>query len=175
MILIRDASICSYFALCEVSKCFTESHRIRVFHLKVSGIRIVNTALNFLNISPPTAMQFSGTVEFIKVVYISVIIPKKLSVIFIDRSSNYDYCIVLFITKNHKVHRFNICTRNLIQIKYHEYIYQIPYMHVTKKNFFFQNFNKIQRVWYLWINTISHWFTRKLYHKNTESKITCIQ
>ena len=33
--------------------------------------------------------------------------------------------IVLFITKNHTVHRFNIRTRNIIQIENHEYIYQI--------------------------------------------------
>ena len=33
--------------------------------------------------------------------------------------------IVLFITKNHTVHRFNVCTRNIIQIGNHEYIYQI--------------------------------------------------
>ena len=31
--------------------------------------------------------------------------------------------IVLFITKNHTVHRFNVCTRNIIQIENHEYIY----------------------------------------------------
>ena len=35
------------------------------------------------------------------------------------------FYIVLFITKNHTVHRFNVCTRNIIKIENHEYIYQI--------------------------------------------------
>ena len=39
--------------------------------------------------------------------------------------SNCIIFILLFITKNHTVHRFNVCTRNIIQIENHEYIYQI--------------------------------------------------
>ena len=53
-----------------------------------------------------------------------------------------DDCIVLFITKNHTVHRFNVCTRNTIQIENHEYIYQIiavrdsvPITYFHKSNF----------------------------------------
>jgi len=52
------------------------------------------------------------------------------------------WCIVLFITKNHTVHRFNVCTRNIIQIENHEYIYQIiavrdsvPITYLHKSNF----------------------------------------
>ena len=33
--------------------------------------------------------------------------------------------IVLFITKNHTVHRFNVCTRNIIQIEYKSKIMNI--------------------------------------------------
>ena len=40
-------------------------------------------------------------------------------------SQNNDIQILLFITKNHTVHRFNVCTKNIIQIENHEYIYQI--------------------------------------------------
>ena len=51
-------------------------------------------------------------------------------------------CIILFITKNHTVHWFNVCTRNIIQIGNHEYIYQIiavrdsvPITYFHKSNF----------------------------------------
>ena len=104
----------------------------KYFISKVSGIRIVNTSLNFLNIS--LLLHFNNihaiqrNCKIYKRRIYRLLFRKKLSVIFIDRSSNYDCCIVLFITKNHKVHRFNVCTRNIIQIEYHEYIYQIPYI-----------------------------------------------
>ena len=41
----------------------------------------------------------------------------------ISRSEIMKRIIVLFITQNHTVHRFNVCTRNIIQIENHEYVY----------------------------------------------------
>ena len=60
--------------------------------------------------------------------------------------------IVLFITKNHTVHRFNVCTRNIIQIENHEYIYQItavrdsvPIAYFHKSNFHVETYINIYK------------------------------
>ena len=52
-------------------------------------------------------------VVYISYVYISVKVDREKRV----------SCIVLFITQNHTVHRFNVFTRNIIQIENHEYVY----------------------------------------------------
>ena len=62
-------------------------------------------------------------------------------------------CIVLFNTKNHTVHRFNVCTRNIIQIENHEYIYQIiavrdsvPITYFHKSNFHVEKVDNIDKI-----------------------------
>ena len=67
-------------------------------------------------------------------------------------------CIVLFNTKNHTVHRFNVCTRNIIQIENHEYIYQIiavrdsvPITYFHKSNFHVEKVDNIDKIFNVWV------------------------
>ena len=60
---------------------------------------------------------------------------------------------VLFITKNHTVHRFKICTRNIIQIENNEYIFQtIACIGIFRAG--------IQGTWLQWPTVLTYFWSR---------------